>query len=209
MPNSAWSLSYLLIFFIAIVVLVVLAVIIKPLVNRRARQKNRHEPLQQPEQTPDWYIFYASQRGRAKKLALQTEQALTQAGMSVERIKLSAIQPTDLSTKTHCLFITSTFGNGQAPEAARGFERKLKKSALHLNALHFAVLALGDQQYDRFCGFGRKLNRWLSDQNAQPIHPIITVNQMETKAINQWVELITELGGQADAFNHEPEQNRE
>lgn len=150
--------------------------------------------------TADWFIFYASQRGRATRLATQTQQALMMAGFEVELIKLGTIKPQDLTDRENCLFITSTFGNGQSPESARSFERKLNKTNVNLSNLNFAVLALGDKQYDRFCGFGRKLDKWLTNQQAQSLQPITTVSQMDAKAIDRWVSFISDLGGDNKAF---------
>ncbi|MBN2866617.1 MAG: flavodoxin domain-containing protein [Thiotrichales bacterium] len=170
-------------------------------------QPSDNRMLIKPEQTstpdenaPDWTILYASQRGRAQTLALQTAEAFRLMGKTVEVIKLSTLKPSDLIGKPHCLFITSTFGNGQAPEAARGFERKLKRAKLNLSEMEYAVLALGDKQYDRFCGFGRKLDSWLADQGAQALHPIIKVSQMDKQAIEVWQQLIEQLGGDRSAF---------
>ena len=168
--------------------------------NRNLVFEREVESFNQSKQEPDWTIFYASQRGRAQALALQTEAALNLAGLEVEVIKLSAIKPADLIGRANCLFITSTFGNGQAPEAARGFERKLKKSTFNLTTMNYAVLALGDKQYDRFCGFGRKLDTWLSAQNANAIQPIIKVSQMDVTSIDDWQQFITQLGGDRSAF---------
>jgi len=165
------------------------------------RASSRNQAFKQAtKQTSDWIIYYASQRGRAKTLALQTAKALETGGLQVDVIALSTLKPQDLLGKTQCLFITSTFGNGQAPEAARSFERKLKRAKLNLSDMNYAVLALGDRQYDRFCGFGRKLDGWLTEQNAKPIQPIIKVSQMDQQAIEQWITFINNLGGDSQAF---------
>ena len=183
-------------YILTIVVLIIFALLAWVLLKKQ-RKLGLNSPSTQTsmasKQTEDWIIYYASQRGRAKNIAEQTAQALEANGKKVTIIKLASIKPHDLAGKTHCLFITSTFGNGQAPEAARGFERKLKKNKIHLNNMNFAVLALGDQQYDRFCGFGKKLNRWLIQNQANPINPIITVSQMNTQSIQEWHNFITTL----------------
>jgi len=166
------------------------------------RAPSRNQALKQAtKQTSDWIIYYASQRGRAKTLALQTAKALETGGLQVDVIALSTLKPQDLLGKTQCLFITSTFGNGQAPEAARSFERKLKRAKLNLSDMNYAVLALGDRQYDRFCGFGRKLDTWLTQQNAQPIRSIIRVSQMDTDSVALWIKLIDDVGGNIQAFS--------
>lgn len=182
---------------------IVLTMVLMGVLWRRSKAASTTDSLSSVQlfkQTSDWVIYYASQRGRAKTLALQTAKALESGGLKVEVIALSTLKPQDLLYKTQCLFITSTFGNGQAPEAARGFERKLKRAKLNLSDMNYAVLALGDRQYDRFCGFGRKLDGWLTEQNAKPIQPIIKVSQMDEQTIAQWITFIDDLGGDSQAF---------
>ena len=57
----------------------------------------------------------------------------------------------------NALFVVSTFGDGEAPDSARGFERQLLGQALGLGHLRYAMLALGDRQYQHFCGFAQRV----------------------------------------------------
>lgn len=149
----------------------------------------------------DWCVFYSSQRGRAKHIAMQTAESFRLSGKRVECFSLSDLTPADLSNTKQCIFIVSTFGSGQAPESSRKFAKKLKKTKLDLSSMHVAILALGDRQYDRFCGFGFTLNKWLSNNNAVEIQPMLTVDQMNQKTISQWHEFIHEQGGDITAFS--------
>lgn len=195
--DENYLIALLLIFCISIVIVVWL--------RFQAGQNLARQTLLcgQAAQNTDWIIYYASQRGRAKKLALQTALSLERGGFTVTVNLLGSIKPNDLERQTKCLFITSTFGNGQSPEHARGFERKLNKFHPNLSHLNFALLALGDQQYDRFCGFGNKLNQWLVDCQASPINSLITVSQMDKVSIKKWHKFIQEMGGDICAFDNE------
>ena len=162
--------------------------------NDQAQSSGHHQ------QTEDWIVFYASQRGRAKTLAYKTADALMASGQSVKVEALSEIRPPDLCNCQQALFITSTFGSGQAPESARKFERQLKKTELDLSALRYAVLGLGDKNYDRFCGFARTLDRWLQQQGAQHIHTTTLVSQMDKSALILWTEFLQRLGADTSNF---------
>lgn len=144
-------------------------------------------------QTSDYVIFYATQRGRAKTIAQQTQTELQKQNISVELFPLKSIKPKELTHYSQCLIITSTFGSGQAPEDTRKFERLLMKTNCDLSKLSFAVLALGDRNFDRFCGFGSRLNHWLIQCNGQAIQNIIRVNQMEQQTIDQWFSFVNNL----------------
>lgn len=157
------------------------------------RSKGKHAPDALPQQSTDWVILFASQRGRAKKLAEHTAQTLQSVDKTVELKPLAEITPDQLSQYHRVLLITSTFGSGQSPESARKFEKKLNKTTLDLSQLQFAILALGDKNYDRFCGFGRKFNQWLLNQNARPLNEIILVDQMNAQQLANWQAFIENL----------------
>ena len=49
------------------------------------------------------------------------------------------------------LFVASTYGTGEAPDLASSFEKKFLNTTLDCH-LHYAVLALGSQEYpDSYC----------------------------------------------------------
>jgi sulfite reductase (NADPH) flavoprotein alpha-component len=146
-----------------------------------------------------WIIAYASQTGNAEELAGQTLATLRLAGIPAQLSELSELQAADLQRAERILFLVSTYGEGDAPDAAAHFAGRLMTSGLPLPQLHYAVLALGDSAYARFCGFGRTLDQWLQAQGAQSLFPRIEVNRSSAAAIGAWRQQLSHLAGTSDA----------
>ncbi|MBD9396379.1 PepSY domain-containing protein [Pseudomonas sp. PDM11] len=142
-----------------------------------------------------WLVGFASQSGFAEQLAWQTARQLQAAGMAVEVQPLARIDAARLSATPRALLVLSTFGDGEAPDSARGVERQWLTSALDLPGLRYAVLALGDRQYTQFCGFARRLDDWLTSRGAQRLGERIEVDGDDQQALHNWQRQLAELTG--------------
>nr|WP_256354809.1 sulfite reductase flavoprotein subunit alpha [Pseudomonas sp. sia0905] len=142
-----------------------------------------------------WLVGFASQSGFAEQLAWQTAGQLQAAGMAVEVQPLARIDAARLSATPRALLVLSTFGDGEAPDSARGVERQWLTSALDLPGLRYAVLALGDRQYTQFCGFARRLDDWLTSRGAQRLGERIEVDGGDQQALQNWQRQLVELTG--------------
>lgn len=152
-----------------------------------------------------WLIGFASQSGFAEQLAWQTAGQLQAAGLPVRVEPLAKLDESALQQAQRALFVVSTFGDGEAPDSARGFERKLLGGSLALEQLSYAVLALGDRQYEQFCGFARRLGDWLSCQGAQRLFEAVEVDGDDRLALQHWQQQLGELTGAAPmAFTEAP-----
>ncbi|NYE58881.1 sulfite reductase (NADPH) flavoprotein alpha-component [Duganella sp. 1224] len=149
--------------------------------------------------SPGWIVSYASQTGNAEELAQQTAATLKLAGIPARLCELSELGAADLQGAERILFLVSTYGEGDAPDAAAGFAGRLMTTALPLPQLHYAVLALGDSAYTHFCGFGRALDQWLQAQGAQSLFPRVEVNRSADEAIGLWRQQLSHLAGTSDA----------
>lgn len=146
-----------------------------------------------------WMVAYASQTGNAEALAQQTAATLKLAGIPVRLAELSELRAQDLRHSERILFLVSTYGEGDAPDAAAAFAGRLMTSSLPLPQLHYALLALGDSAYAQFCGFGRALDQWLQAQGAQALFPRVEVNRSSEQAIAHWRQHLSHLAGTSDA----------
>ncbi|MBY8952345.1 sulfite reductase flavoprotein subunit alpha [Pseudomonas carnis] len=148
---------------------------------------------------PAWLIGFASQSGFAEQLAWQTAGQLQAAGLAVKVQPLGSVSRDDLSQSQNALFVVSTFGDGEAPDSARGFERSVLGQALPLKGLNYSVLALGDRQYEHFCGFARRLHFWLTNQGGTPLFAPVEVDSGDTLALQTWQQQLGQLTGHAPA----------
>jgi sulfite reductase (NADPH) flavoprotein alpha-component len=143
----------------------------------------------------DWLIGFASQSGFAEQLAWRTAGQLQAAGHGVRVEPLARLDRQILGEAQHALFVVSTFGDGEAPDSARGFERELLGQALGLANLRYAVLALGDRQYAQFCGFAERLHGWLGRQGARTLFEPVRVDAGDALALADWQRQLGALTG--------------
>lgn len=144
-----------------------------------------------------WLVGFASQSGFAEQLAWQSAGQLQAAGIPVRVEPLSRVDADSLRQARKALFVVSTFGDGEAPDAALGFERKVLGASLPLDQLSYAVLALGDRQYQHFCGFARRINDWLGLQGAQRLFDSVEVDGADQAALQRWQQHLSDLTGAA------------
>lgn len=142
-----------------------------------------------------WLIGFASQSGFAEQLAWQTAGQLQAAGHSVAVESLARLDETRLRQADRALFVISTFGDGEPPDSAKAFERRMLSATLDLASLSYGLLALGDQQYQQFCGFARRINHWLHRGGARTLFAPVEVNNADPRALLLWREQLASLTG--------------
>ncbi len=146
-----------------------------------------------------WIVAHASQTGIGAELAEQTAATLRLAGIDVRLCEIGTLTNDTLQRTERILFIASTYGEGDPPDAAAAFADRLMTRQLPLPRLHYGVLALGDSSYAHFCGFGRALDGWLAAQGAQPLFDRIDVDRGAASAIGVWRQQLSHLAGTSDA----------
>ena len=142
-----------------------------------------------------WLIGFASQSGLAEQLAWQSAGQLQAAGLPVQVRALAELGEDDLRQARRAVFVVSTFGDGEAPDSARAFERKVLGQPWALNNLSYALLALGDRQYPHFCGFARRLQAWLGERGASSAFSPVEVDNADPAALQHWQQALAHLTG--------------
>jgi sulfite reductase (NADPH) flavoprotein alpha-component len=159
-------------------------------------QRRRRHTASTPS---DWLVIHASQTGNAEALAARTAALLATGGLAARAASMATLDDAMLRAAKHILFIASTYGEGDAPDAAARFAGTRMADGADLTHLHYAVLALGDRNYANFCGFGRALDAWLARQGATRLFERIDVDRGDAHALAAWQRQVGRLAGTADA----------
>ncbi|MFT3965285.1 MAG: sulfite reductase flavoprotein subunit alpha [Sphingobium sp.] len=140
-------------------------------------------------------IAYASQTGVAEIKARNAALALAQGGVRVRVLPVGKLTAEELAGASRILFVVSTYGDGEPPDMARGFTSRIVDGApLDLSHLHYGMLAIGDREYPDFCGYGRRIDAWLTRSGAVRIFPLITMDRLDGEGEAAWQAALQHLG---------------
>ncbi|XP_043082709.1 methionine synthase reductase isoform X2 [Puntigrus tetrazona] len=116
-------------------------------------------------------ILYGSQRGQAQSIAEEICQQSSEHGLTADISCLSNQHKYNLDSEVRpVVFVVSTTGDGDPPDTAQKFVRKIKNKSLphdHFSHLRYGLLALGDTNYANFCNGGKTIDGRLQQLGAK------------------------------------------
>ena len=145
-----------------------------------------------------WLIAVASQTGFAEELAEMTGGLIgptASLAAPVRTVLLGDLDAADLKGAGRVLFIVSTTGEGDAPDSASWFVRKVMAADADLHGMRYGLLALGDHTYRDFCAFGRALDGWLRRSGADALFDAVEVDNGEAGAVRHWQHQVAAAAG--------------
>ena len=147
------------------------------------------------------HLLVGSTLGAAEYVAEHVAEKLHAAGhqtVNHNPATLAALngQPGDI-----LLVVTSTHGAGDIPDNLKPFADELALHRPDLSRYHFAVIGLGDSNYDTFCAAGHQMQALLEGCGAQPVGAPclidVTAQDLPEDAAHIWLETWLPLLAQA------------
>ncbi|OWP87650.1 hypothetical protein BWK60_02515 [Flavobacterium covae] len=174
-----WS-SVLLISVFSILVFIVSGFVIS-YKRLRHRQTNNYT-LEEGE----LIILVGSENGSTMKFANAIHNQFLQQGI---KSFVGSMNQYQTAPNAHTiLFLTSTYGDGNAPANASRFEELIQKYK-QLHTIKTAVVGFGSSQYPDFCGYAKQVETLLKKQSWN--QKIIDLHTINDKSINDWLHWIS------------------
>ncbi|GBG27660.1 NADPH--cytochrome P450 reductase [Hondaea fermentalgiana] len=155
--------------------------------------------------TKDMLIMYGSETGNAEAIATDLHGKASAHGFNSRLAEMNAFKECKLVEQELALFVVSTTGNGEPPRNADACWRFLRRRTQPqdlLQGMQYAVLALGDTNYDQFCHAGKRVDKRLAELGAARILNVACADEgtgleqvVEPWKVNIWEALAAKVSG--------------
>ncbi|PKQ66152.1 sulfite reductase [NADPH] flavoprotein, alpha-component [Labilibaculum manganireducens] len=137
-------------------------------------------------------ILFGTHTGHSKEIAMDLHDRVLALGFDAKIQGLDFYTKNDLKKEKYLFLIVSTHGEGEAPIQAEDlYEYVHGKRAPKLPDTKYAVLALGDKTYKKYCQTGIDFDLAFTKLGAQAILPVQTSDVAYEEVAEQWIEKVT------------------
>ncbi|CCM00367.1 uncharacterized protein FIBRA_02397 [Fibroporia radiculosa] len=152
-------------------------------VARRARARKAYEELLTAIDAPPLTVLYASDGGKAEKVAKRLAMRAKMRGLSASVAAMDTVKLEDIAKEPIVLWVTSVAGQGEFPQNGRAMVKALNAAVARkerpLEAVKFSVFAMGDTHYwprpedaHYYNKAGKDLDARLESLGAQRVIPL-------------------------------------
>jgi NADPH-dependent sulfite reductase flavoprotein alpha-component len=152
----------------------------------------------EPEGRP-LIVLWASQTGNAEEIAGTAAERLAAAGRRPQLVSMAELDPGSVPTGADLVVVTSTFGDGDAPDVGTDFWSALSEERPSYEGLRFAVLALGDPSYSEFCGHGRRVDARLAELGGDRVLERVDCDTDYEEPAGTWIDQVVGVFGKGRA----------
>lgn len=115
-------------------------------------------------------ILVGTMTGTAQLVAQEIELAHGDDATTLEAKPMDGLGPEVFAGGGVFLICTSTYGEGDVPDNAKGLFESLARARPDLRAVRYGVIGLGDRKYEStFCFGGRKFDALLASLGARRV----------------------------------------
>jgi sulfite reductase alpha subunit-like flavoprotein len=150
---------------------------------------SRGSRVAEPSPGKEIAVLWASQTGNAEQFAVEAARRLAENGWQPMVVSMAEASADTLRTGNPVLLITSTFGDGDAPDNGVQFWDTLSTQDT-LAGLRYSVLAFGDSSYDNFCGHGKRIDQRLRELGATNLVPRADCEPDYQATARRWLDQV-------------------
>jgi len=151
---------------------------------RRSRGQTRRIAGNASAASADTIVLVGSEGGATWGFARSLHRDLSAAGHVVHVAPINAFR-NHYAKARQVLFMTSTYGSGQAPASANRFAAILADMS-EIPGFAYAVLGFGDRAFAHFCQFAKDLDADLKNHGWRRLLPPEFISRQSTQAFTSW-----------------------
>ncbi|EMB3084736.1 NADPH-dependent assimilatory sulfite reductase flavoprotein subunit [Providencia rettgeri] len=139
-------------------------------------------------------IISASQTGNARRLSEQLRERLISEKINVNLVNAGDYKFKQINQEKVLVVVASTQGEGEpAEEAVALYKYLYSKKAPNLAQTSYAVFALGDSSYEKFCQAGKDFDSQLALLGATSLIERVDADVEYQSIADEWVENLAQI----------------